>query len=100
MIEEGFEVRVLKLVSGEEILAYTKEVTDDVILLKHPFSLIMTPDGKIASIPFMIYADLSEGVTMHRDHVMMVVTPKQDLVDSYVGSMSTILTPNKRIVLS
>ena len=99
MIEEGYEVKVVKLVSGEELLGCVKEESAFQITLKHPFSLVMTPDGKIASIPFMIYADLSEGMQIRMTHVLSIVTPRQDLIDSYERSISAILTQNKRIVV-
>lgn len=98
MIEDGYEVKVLKLVTGEEILAFTK-IDQLRVRIKHPYSLVVTKEGQIAVIPFMLYAEIEEGVDIGKNHIIMIVDAKPDLVANYKASMSNILTPNKQLLL-
>jgi hypothetical protein len=96
-------VKILKLASGEEIIG-------DVILpadrfevdIKKPVRIISVPtqDGEMTGfMPWLHYTD-DDPITIHRDHVVCVVDPVNDVLNGYnsqFGSGVVIARPGPKL---
>ena len=95
------DVVALKLVSGDEVLAQWVEDDDNTITLKKPLALAMGPEG-VGLIPMMVSLDISATptVTLHKDKVIMIITPNKMLADSYVQATTgiSLATPSSQII--
>jgi hypothetical protein len=74
------EIKVLKLVSGEEFIC-TLEVKDDFYILTKPQKFLMTQNG-IASMPLIPYSK-DEKYSIHKDHVILTCEPDDDIKNVY-----------------
>jgi len=82
-------VRIVRLVTGEEILCdYT--VDNETVNLKNPTVLLPMDGGKLALVPWIPYADKkNETVSMPMDKVMFDLPPLKDLMNEYNKTIGT-----------
>jgi len=88
--------KLVRLKTGEEILAeYSTE--NGTVTLKNPAILIPAPNGQLALLPWMMYAELENNtVTLSDEYVMLVVKPRKELANEYNKSIGTgLLVPEK-----
>ena len=93
------EIKLIRLVSGEEIIAEMEEIenTKD-ILIKDAIILIPAGEGKIGIMPFMPYTKAKNGLTLRIKDIMFMVEPVEDLVTQFKTARSGIVTAPKRIL--
>ena len=72
-------VSLIKLVSGEEVIADIKE-SQGGLELKSPAALMLTQEG-LAMIPFVPYAE--GNITIKQESVMFVAKPINELLNTY-----------------
>lgn len=91
------DVKVVKLVTGEELLA---SVTDQigVWLLEKPYVMVMGPEG-IGTMPFIPYAETEE-VVIDKNHVVVVLEPKESIKASYSKMVGKIILNESKIQLA
>lgn len=84
-------VKLLKLVSGEELIADVEEYSDG-FELKKPVQVAMTPEG-VAFVPFMPLAEETENgnlkVLLLKEHIMVQKTPVKELANGYSARFGT-----------
>ena len=86
------EVKLIRLVSGEEVLGDITESRDG-YLVKEAYILIPGGEGKIAFMPFQPYCKVAEnGVTIKNEHVLFVTEPVDELAAQIKGQSSVIDT--------
>ena len=87
------EVKLVRLVSGEEVLAkidHTGEATS----FDKPHIIIPTQAKGIALMPWCPYSNIQEeGVTVPNDKILFVTTPHNDLVKEYTTMVTGIEMP-------
>lgn len=90
------DIKVLKLVTGEELLA---SVTDQgaVWSLEKPYVMVLGTEG-IGTMPFVPYAETEE-VVIGKEHVVVVLEPKESVKQSYSKMVGKILLNEGRIQL-
>lgn len=99
-MEKTMELKLIRLVSGEEIICSLVE-NDDSVTISDGFVLIPGGEGKIAFMPFMPYTTASDdGVTISNDHVMFVTTPVEELAAQIKTQLSGIITPPKQGIIT
>jgi hypothetical protein len=92
---------IWKLCTGEEIIGNLKEKNelDGSITIDKPLQIIMGMgrDNKpmLSLFPYMMYADLSGGLTIKLDKIVFQVTPEIDLQNNYAQSIGGIVVPEK-----
>jgi|TARA_R110002051_G_scaffold105703_1_gene178762 hypothetical protein len=93
------EIKLIRLVSGEEIIAEISPVenTKDT-LIKDAIVLIPAGEGKIGIMPFMPYTKAKNGLTLRDKDIMFMVEPVEDLVAQFTTARSGIVTAPKRIL--
>lgn len=91
------DIKVVKLVTGEELLA---SVTDyvETLKLEKPYVMVMGPEG-IGTMPFVPYAETDE-ITVEKQHVIVVLEPKASIKDSYSKMVGKIILNEGRIQLT
>ena len=94
-------VQLLRLVSGEEILADVdlNGIDTDTVVLKDALCLIPAGEGKLGFMPWMPYTKAKDGVEIPKKHVMFVVEPIDDLKDQHRQATSGLVVPNQGLGL-
>ena len=95
------DVKVLRLSTGEDVIAKVDRGADYVTLEK-PFVIIpqqMGP-GKPVQLMMSLYNAFGKGdkVEVAKDKVVFVTDPKDEIRNSYEKNTSKILTPNKGLI--
>lgn len=92
------EVKIIRLISGEEIIAnYTEN--GDTVTLKDPSVLIPSPEGKLLLARWIPYANTEKGVTLDKRHLVFVIDPQRELADHFTTVVvNNLVVPGKKIV--
>ena len=96
------EVKVLRLSTGEDIVAKVDETSGSNVTLNKPFVIIprqMAP-GKPVELMMSLYNAFGKGesVTLSKDKIVFMTEPKDEIKNSYEQNTSRILTPNKGLI--
>ena len=91
-------VKIIRLISGEEIIAnYTDN--GETITLKDASVLIPSPEGKLLLARWIPYANTENGVTLEKRHLVFVIDPQKELADHFVTVVvNNLVIPGKKIV--
>jgi hypothetical protein len=91
-------VNIIRLISSEEIIAYTEEVEGG-IKIKEPAILLPTPEGKLMFAKWIPYAEMKEGIVLKNKDIVFSVKPQKDLEDHFVSVIvNGLLIPGKKTV--
>ena len=93
---------ITRLKTGEEIISdYTKN-EDGTSSFKNPAMLIPAPNGQLAFIPWMMYAELENNtVVLESKYVMFTAPPKKELMNEYNKTIgSGLVVPENKPDLS
>ena len=87
------EVQLVRLVSGEEVLAKIENMGEATSFDK-PHIIIPTQAKGIALMPWCPYSNIQEdGVVVPNDKIMFITTPHNDLVKEYTTMVTGIELP-------
>ena len=92
------KIKLLRLVSGEEVIAEITNSNEDSYQIKDAIVMIPAGEGKLGFMPWMPYTKAAEGVSIRKQDVMFVIEPIEDLVDKFRTARSGIQTPPKGII--
>ena len=86
------DVKVLKLINGEEIITRMEESSDGLLILEEPRVLQQMPPNAagqmgIGLVPWSIAAKLDK-VTLDNKHVMVILEPKRDMENNYLSGIT------------
>lgn len=92
------QVKIIRLNSGEEIIANVTETETD-ITLKNASVLIPSPEGKLLLAKWLPYADIENGITLEKKHIVFIVSPQKELENHFVNVVvNNLVVPGKKIV--
>jgi hypothetical protein len=93
------EIKIVRLQTGEEIIAKCKENKDSVVLKKMAI-IIPAGQGRIGLSPFLPYCDIpDEGMTFNKKHVMFIVDPVSEFINEYNTAFgSGLVVPDSGVV--
>ena len=93
-------VQLLRLVSGEEILADVdlNGIDTDTVIIKDAICLIPAGEGKIGFMPFMAYTKAKDGITIGNEFIMFIVEPIEDMVNQIRQMDSGIVVPDGKVL--
>jgi hypothetical protein len=83
------EIKIIRLLSGEEILTGWNEEAN---IVDTPIGMVTTPEGQINFTPYVPYSDSTEMEIPDRS-ILWIVNPTQELVDKYKEMTGQIVTP-------
>ena len=92
------KIKLLRLTSGEEIIAEVVNSSEDSYTIKDAIVMIPAGEGKIGFMPWLPYTKAADGVTIRKQDVMFVIDPLEDLIDQFRQARSGIQTPAKGII--
>lgn len=92
------DVKIVRLISGEEIIAnYTDN--GDTITLKDASVLIPSPEGKLLLARWIPYANTDKGVTLEKRHLVFVIDPQKELAEHFITVVvNNLVVPGKKLV--
>lgn len=94
------DIKCLKLVSGEDVLAKVK-VHENEYELDNPVQLMLAPQGQLGFIPFMPFAAEGEKIKVNKKHVMLCVEPLHEIKNEYNSRFgSGIVVPDTSLRLT
>ena len=92
---EEKEIRLIRLTSGEEILATIYSKNKNYTTVIKPVLLIPNKD-KIGFMPYLSYSDIDiNGLEIKEEHIMFNVRPTDELEGNYIRMTSSVATPLK-----
>jgi hypothetical protein len=95
------EVKVIRMATGEDVIAKVERGADYVTLEK-PFVIIpqQLGPGKPVQLMMSLYNAFGKGdkVEVAKDKVVFITEPKDEIKASYEQNTSKILTPNKGLI--
>ena len=88
------EVKILKLLTGEELISRMKESDDGFLILEKPMSIqttAPTPSGhtEMGLLPWSI-AGKTDKITLDDKHVMVILEPTKEIETNYLSASSII----------
>jgi hypothetical protein len=87
-------VKLIRLTSGEEVIAKVIAETKEGVQVENPAILLPAGQGRLALVPWLPYAE-AEKFLIPEKIVGFMVTPKSDLVNEYTTMTSGLLLPPK-----
>lgn len=97
-------IQVVRLISGEELLCEVS-YKDGEYTLKNPVRVVMNVDKtnpqrvSFGFVDWLPFAELKEGVSVKKDHVVFVVKPADDFAAQYTKLFGGIVMPPKSKLL-
>lgn len=97
-------LKILRLVTGEEIMGEITNETDTKVTLKNPVRVIVVPNKadpnnpSVGFAPFMQWSDDKE-LTLNLNHVITTVSPITEFVNQYNGMFGGLVVPNSKILV-
>ena len=77
-------VKIIGLVTGEQIIGKEEVLTDSEILLKNCAIIVPVGDGKLGLAPWIPYsAAEKEGIVLRKDKIVFTVSPVVELLNQY-----------------
>lgn len=85
------EVKTLKLITGEEIVARVLK-EGDCWKLNNPVMTIQTPQG-LGLVPYCMTSTDKE-MTLHSEHIMLLLDTRKELADQYLENVTGLSLSN------
>ena len=86
-------IKLIRLISNEVVIADVVEESDEFVILKEPFALVPTNDGKLNFIPWSPLSEEDSTVQLYTKHVVYYAKPNEDVLGNYNDIFSKIITP-------
>lgn len=96
-------LKILKLITGEEILAELLPSSEAVVIAKNPVRVVVIPSRvdpekpQIGLAPWAQFSD-DKTFTIDKSHVLTIMTPIKEFETQYNSLFGGIITPPKLIV--
>ena len=95
------EIKIVRLTSGEELIARVEEVDDISYILKKPAILIPAGKDQLAFGQWLPYANIKDGIKILKDYIVFVVSPIDEMAAQYEEAFgSGLVIPKKGGVIS
>lgn len=92
-------VKIVKLITGEEIIADVTETLEGNMVLKDPVTLGMVDRNQIGFVGYMPYANLKDGLTVKADRILFVVPVDPKLENEYQAAFGKVIVPKSGLTL-
>lgn len=96
-------VKIVKLLTGEELLAEVLTSSDAVCRVKNPVRIVVIPnklDPKTPQIGFAPWAEFSDDkeIIIDKHHVVAIMNPISQFVTQYNGMFSGLVLPTGNLL--
>jgi hypothetical protein len=89
-------IKLIRLTSGEEILAKIIEETSNGYQVNRPAIILPAGQGRLALVPWLPYAE-TEDMLIPDKVIAFSITPKSEMVKEYNTMVSGILIPDNKV---
>jgi len=89
------DVKIIRLISGEDIIAEVATSGNTCLELKNPMLIGLTEQG-LGTAPLSLVADTKE-VSIKREHILFVAPPEEEILNAYKSKFGGIVTPRSLI---
>jgi len=94
-------VKLIKMWSGEDVIADLVKENDDSIVIKNP--IVIVPAGQQGQVGLAPWSPLLKGrdteLEVTRRYVVYINEPQEEFIDNYKDMFSPIATPPKKLIL-
>jgi hypothetical protein len=94
-------VKLIKMWTGEDVIADLVKETDDSIVITNPITLI--PSGQQGQVGLAPWSPLLKGkdveLEVTKRYVVYINEPQDDIVSNYREMFTGIATPTKKLIL-
>ena len=95
------KVKIVRLTSGEELIARVDSGADSYVVIKKPAILIPTGKDQLAFGQWLPYADIAKGMTISKEYIVFIVDPMEELSAQYEESFgSGLVVPKAKDIIS
>jgi hypothetical protein len=91
-------IKLVRLVSGEELLCDITDETESSVTIKNPLIMVPTGEGKIGVADYMPYTNICEGITVNMIHIMFIVDAVDQMANAHKEKFGGLIVPNNKIV--
>lgn len=92
-------VKIIRLMSGEEIICNYTANDNGTVLIKNPSILIPSPEGKLLLAKWVPYAKTDDGITLDPKNIVFVLDAMKELEDHFTTVVvNNLIVPGKKIV--
>ena len=96
------EIKILRLSTGEDVIAKVDEGSGETVELKNPFVIIpqQAAPGQPVQLMMSLYNAFGkkDTVTLSKDKIVFMTEPKDEILKSYEQKTRKILTPNTSLI--
>lgn len=92
------EVKLIKLITGEDIVAGIEDYDVNDVTVSKPHSLAMHPEKGLVLMKFTPYAKTDE-VTFDRTYILCILDPQDVIANQYKEMVGAIITPKQGIIV-
>ena len=92
-------VKLIRMWSGEDVVADLIKEDKDVIVIANPIVAIPAQQGQIGFAPWSPLVDKNVTLKVTRKYVVYIEDPQDDLVEQYNQMFGNIATPPKKLIL-
>jgi hypothetical protein len=90
------EVKIVRLTSGEELIAKVDASADSYVVIKKPAILIPAGKDQLAFGQWLPYADIAKGMTISKEYIVFIVDPMEEMASQYEEAFgSGLVVPTK-----
>lgn len=96
-------VKILKLINGEELLGEILPSVDAICNIKNPVRVIVMPnkmDPKTPNVGFAPWAEFSDQktFTLDKSHVLCIIEPIKEFVNQYNSMFGGLVVPTSSLI--
>ena len=93
-------VKLIRMWSGEDVIADITEETEDSIVITDPIVAVPSPQqGNIAFAPWSPLLAKGKGIEVTKKYVVYEADPQEDIVEQYNSMFGKLSTPTKKLIL-
>ena len=93
------QIKLLRLTSGEEIIAEISHELNNTIMVYDAIIMIPAGLGKIGFMPWMPYTRAKNGLVLRKEDIMFIIDPIDSLIDQFKQARSGIVTPPGGVIV-
>jgi hypothetical protein len=99
-------IKILKLLTGEELLAEVTETAPipNGLIIKNPVRIVVMPnkmDPKTPNVGFAPWAEFSEQktFTIDKSHVLCIIDPIKEFINQYNSMFGGLVVPTSNLIM-
>jgi len=93
-------VKLIRMWSGEDVVADLKDNLTDIIVIENPIVAIPAGNGQMGFAPWSpLLKGKNEELEVNKKYVVYIADAQEQIIEQYESMFSVIQTPSKKLVL-